>query len=215
MDPVLRRSSFFYLSHLAVFSVVLGRYLGANPWPAFEVIPPLMPVYLASSILFSERGESYAFLRTLPVTDRRIVRTKFVLMLVFAAVYWFFLMGMALARFGDGPIGPSTLVYITLICGAGLLAGACCQIGIWRFGVAAMTGVIVTLMGIAVALAIGYTASLRGQPGWPVLSQLAPVEWLARSSWLSEAVLVALTLISLYGLMRVGARVKASSEVCL
>lgn len=215
MDPILRRSSFFYLSHVVVFAGVLGRYMGADPWPAFEVIPLFMPVYLASSVLFSEKGESYAFLRTLPVTDRTIVRTKLGLILGLAVAYWLFMMLVALARSSDGTTGPSTFVYITVVCGYGFVLGASCQIGIWRFGQSAMAGVIAGIMGVSLALAIVHTASLRRSPDWPVLTRLSAIEWLANAPWLSVVVLAGLCIAAFWGLMRIGVRVKATSEACL
>ena len=98
MDPILRRTLVWYLLHLMTYSVTMGRFLLTELWPAFEVLPLFVTVWLTSSVLFSEREESYAFLRTLPVTDRAIVRTKFRLMLAMGAVYWLAMEGVALAR---------------------------------------------------------------------------------------------------------------------
>jgi hypothetical protein len=50
-----------------------------------------VPLWLSSSVLWSKRQESYAFLRMLPVTDREIVRAKFGLVLAAAFVYGLFL----------------------------------------------------------------------------------------------------------------------------
>lgn len=215
MDPILRRSSFFYLSTLVIFSGVLGKYLGVDPWPAFEVIPLFMPVYLAAAVLSSERGESYGFLRMLPVTDRAIVRRKFGLILGAAAAYWLFMMLVALARWSSGVSGPSTLVYVTLVCGYGLVLGACCQVGIWRFGLSVTTGVIAVFLGVSLVVTIVHTAGLRYKHDWPVLTRLAGLQWLAGAPWLSVVVLVGLSVAVFWGLMRLGIRVKASSEACL
>ena len=215
MDPIVRRSSFFYLSTLVIFSAVLGKYLGVDPWPAFEVIPLFMPVYLAAAVLSSERGESYGFLRMLPVTDRAIVRRKFGLILGAAAAYWLFMMLVALARWSSGVSGPSTLVYVTLVCGYGLVLGACCQIGIWRFGLSVTTGVIAAFLGVSLVVTIVHTAGLRYRQDWPVLTRLAGLQWLAGAPWLSVVVLAGLSLAVFWGLMRLGIRVKASSEAYL
>jgi len=215
MDPIIRRSSFYYLSTLVIFSGMLGNYLGVDPWPAFEVIPLFMPVYLAAAVLASERGESYGFLRTLPVTDRAIVRRKFGLILGLAAAYWLFMMLVALARRDSGVTGPSTLVYVTLVCGYGLLLAGCCQVGIWRFGLSVATGGIAACMGVSLVVAIAHTIALRRRPGWPVLTQLAGVQWLAGIPWVSVVALVGLSVAVFWGLMRLGVRAKASSEACL
>ena len=215
MDPILRRSSFFYLSTLVIYSGLLGKYLGVDPWPAFEVIPLFMPVYLAAAVLSSERGESYGFLRILPVTDRAIVRRKFGLILGAAAAYWLFMMLVALGRWSSGMSGPSTLVYVTLVCGCGLVLAACCQVGIWRFGLPVTTGVTVVFLAVSLLAAVVHTVGLRRRAGWPVLTQLAGVQWLAGAPWLSVAALAVLSVAVCWGLMRAGIRVKVSSEACL
>lgn len=215
MDPIVRRSSFYYVSTLVVFSGVLGNYLGIDPWPAFEVIPLFMPVYLASAVALSEKSESYGFLRTLPVTDRGIVRRKFGLILAAAACYWLFMLLIGVVRQGEGVSGPSTLVYVTIVCGYGLLLAGCCQLGIWRFGHSAASGVIAGWVGVSLALTILHTARLRHGNDWPVLTNLAAVEWLAGAPWLSVLGLAALFVVSFWWLMRLGVGVKTTSEACL
>ena len=216
MDPILRRSLIWYLLHLMTYSGILGRYLVVGSWQAFEIIPLFMPVWLISSVVWSEREESYAFLRVLPITDRSIVRTKFMLILSITVVYWLLMEGVTLARQGSGVAGgPSTLTFITLACVYALLLGACFQVGYWRFGASVVTPAGVVYMGLNLALAIIHTASLRFEPDWPVLAQSTPIRWLSDSLWLSHLVLVALALLVFYGLMRIGFRIKTSSEACL
>lgn len=216
MDPILRRSLIWYLLHLMTYSGILGRYLVVGSWQAFEIIPLFMPVWLISSVVWSEREESYAFLRVLPITDRSIVRTKFMLILSITVVYWLLMEGVTLARQGSGVAGgPSTLTFITLACVYALLLGACFQVGYWRFGASVVTPVGVVYMGLNLALAIIHTASFRFEPDGPVLAQSAPIRWLSDSLWLSHLVLFALALLVFHGLMRIGFRIKTSSEACL
>ena len=85
MDPILRRSSFFYVTSLDQYLGVMGRYMLTRDWPVFEIIPLFMPVWLLGAMLASESDERYAFLRTLPVPDRSVARTKFTLILSSAA----------------------------------------------------------------------------------------------------------------------------------
>jgi hypothetical protein len=216
MDPILRRSLIWYLLHLMTYSGILGRYLVVGSWQAFEIIPLFMPVWLISSVVWSEREESYAFLRVLPITDRSIVRTKFMLILSITVVYWLLMEGVTLARQGSGVAGgPSTLTFITLACVYALLLGACFQVGYWRFGASVVTPVGVVYMGLNLALAIIHNASFRFESDWPILAQSAAIRWLSDSLWLSHLVLVALALLAFYGLMRIGFRIKTSSEACL
>jgi len=214
MDPILRRSSFFYVTTLLTYCGLMGRFLITRDWPAFEIIPLFMPVWLASALLFSERDESYAFLRTLPVTDRVVVRTKFSLILSFATIQWLLMIGVVLLR-DDGVSGPSTLVYVTLVCAFALLVVASLQVGIWRYGTSVMTVVIAAFVALGLVLVIVHMATLKHVDNWPALSRLAVVEWLGRAPWLSSAAVAALVLAALHGLMRIGVRVKASSEACL
>jgi hypothetical protein len=215
MDPILRRTLIWYLLHLMTYSGLLGRFLLTDRWPAFEVLPLFVPVWLVSAVLFSEREESYAFLRMLPVTDRAIVRTKFGLILSTAAVFWLAIEGVALARGDDGMVGPETHVYITLVSVAALLFAACCQIGIWRFGAQTATPFVLAYMAATLVFAVAHTASLKYRANWPIFTQLAGVRWLADSMWLSHVVLIALALLAFHGLMRIGVRVKTSSEAHL
>jgi len=219
MDPIIRRSLVLYLTHFLTWSGVLARFLLVRDWPAFELIPLFMPVWLVSSVVFTERDESYGFLRTLPVTDRRIVRTKFGLILAAAALYWLFMAGAALIRRDGTLTGPTTLVYITIVSGCGLLIGACFQVLFWRFGASIVTGAGIVFMVLSMVLTIVHTASLRASvrsaAGWPVLTRTGAVEWLAGAPWVFVPVLGALALLVYYGLLQIGVRVKASSEACL
>lgn len=215
MDPILRRSLFFYVSTFVVFSGVLGRFLGRDAWPAFEAIPLLMPAYLISGVMFSEKGESYAFLRTLPIPDRRIVRTKFALIAVSTALYWIEMSGLALARMAEGVSSPSTLVYLSIVCGVALLLGAGCQMAVWRFGHGKAAIGAMFLAGATLVVAIGHTANLRRTPDWPVFAHTGPMEWMGQAPWLSIPVLVVFFSLAALGLMRLGTRVKEQSEAAL
>ena len=215
MDPMIRRSLIVYLMHFMTWSGILGRFLYVREWPAFEIIPLFMPVWMASSVVFTERDESYGFLRTLPVTDRRIVRTKLGLIVAASAVYWLFMVGALLIR-GDRTLAvPTALVYVTIVSLYGLLVGVGLQLLIWRLGASMATGVAIVFMIMSLVLTIVHTASLRFSASWPRLTGTGAVEWLAGVPWLSMPVFGALALTAFYGLGRLGLRVKASSEACL
>jgi len=215
MDPILRRSVVYYLTHLVIWSGMLGRFLIVGDWPAFEIIPLFVPAWLASSLLFSEREECYALLRTLPVPDRAIVRTKLGLILSVGALYWALMTVAAFARGFGSQTGPAVFVYVGLVAAIGLLIAAGFQVLIWRFGITVMTGVIVVYTGVVLIATVVHTASMRFTRGWPVLTRIRGVEWLAGALWLSLPLLVGLTLLAFYGIARAGIRVKASSEACL
>jgi hypothetical protein len=215
MDPILRRSSFYYVTSSITYLAVMGRYMLTRDWPVFEVIPLFMPVWLLSAMMASESDERYAFLRTLPVPDRTVVRTKFVLILSSAAFQWTLMTWAALGRMDDSVAEPSTLVYLTLVCLFGLIAVAGYQIGIWRLGFTSMKPVLLVTIIAGIALIIVHLASLKTVDDWPALSQFGVVEWLGGAPWISSAVLIAIGLLAFRALMRVGVRVKAASEAHL
>ncbi len=215
MDPIFRRSVFMYLTHFMTWCGILGFYVHVREWPAFEIIPLFMPVWLVSSVVFTEREESYAFMRMLPVTDRRIVWTKFGLILGASIVYWLLMVGAAIIRRDGTLTGPSVLVYVTIVSTYGLVTAACVQLVFWRFGASIATGAGIIFMILSLVLTIVHMASLHSSPAWPILSRTGAVEWLASTPWLSIPVLGVLALLAFYGLLHAGIRVKASSEACL
>jgi hypothetical protein len=215
MDPILRRSSFFYITTLITYMALMGRFMLTRDWPAFEVIPLFLPIWLVSGMLASEHDERYAFLRMLPVPDRAVARTKFALILSVVAVAWALMTTVALVRMGDGLAGPTTFVYVTLVCVAALLLTACYQIGIWRFGMSVMFPVVGVSVAAGLVLCIFHVANLKYQDDWPALSRIGVVEWLGGAPWISSALIAALALAAYRALLQVGVRVKAASEAHL
>jgi len=215
MNPILRRSSFFYVTSAVTYLGIMGRYMLTRDWTAFEIIPLFMPVWLVSAVLASEDGERYAFLRMLPVPDRAVVRAKLGLVLASAAFQWVLMTGAAVGRMGEGIAQPPTLVYLTGICSIGLLAAAGFQIAIWRHGMSRMKPTMIGAIVAGIAVAVIHLASLKNVDGWPALSAVGVVEWLGGAPWISSAALIATALLAFRGLMRVGIRVKAASEAHL
>ena len=70
MDPIFRRSSFFYVTALVTYMGLMGRYMLTRSFPVFEVIPLFLPVWLLGAMAASEHDERYAFLRMLPGPGR-------------------------------------------------------------------------------------------------------------------------------------------------
>ena len=215
MDPIFRRSSFFYVSSAFTYLAVMGRYLVTRDWTAFEVIPLFMPIWMLSALLANEDGERYAFLRMLPVPDREVARLKLTLILLSALFQWTLMTVVAVARMGEGIAGPSTLVYLTIIGAFGLLAASAGQIAVWRYGLPAMKPVLVASIAAGIALVIIHLASLKNVDGWPALSEVGIVEWLGGAPWISSAALIVVALLAFRTLTRVGIRVKAASEAHL
>jgi hypothetical protein len=215
MDPIFRRSSFFYVTALCTYLVLMGRYLLTRDFPVFEVIPLFLPVWLLSAMFASEHDERYAFLRTLPVSDERVARIKFRLILSAVTVNWAVMMAAAAFRLRDAVAGPSTFVYLTLVVAVALLLAACYQIGIWRFGFSVMSVAIGVSVAAGLVLVIVHMASLKYNDSWPAVSRLSAVAWLGGSPWLSSAGIATIALVVFSRLLRLGVRIKVSSEAHL
>ena len=215
MDPIFRRSSFFYVTALVTYLGLMGRFLLTRDFPAFEVIPLFLPVWLLGAMFASEQDERYAFLRTLPVSDERVARTKFRLVLSAVAVNWALVMTVAALRLRDGAAEPSTFVYLTIVGAVALLLVACYQIGIWRFGFPVMSVAFGVSIAAGLVLVIIHMASLKYSDYWPALSRLSVVRWLGSFPWISSAAIAGLALVAFSRLARLGVRVKASSEAHL
>jgi hypothetical protein len=215
MDPIFRRSSFYYWTSLVTYLALMGRYFVTRDWQVFEVIPLFMPVWLAGAMLASEHDESYAFLRTLAVTDRAIVRSKFGAILTSAAVQWSAMVGASILRRHDAVSDPSTVVYLTLVGGVALVVAGWLQVGIWRHGLSVMKPALVAFMAGGIVLILLHLAGLKLLEAWPALSRTWLVQWLGGAPWASSAVLASAALAAFYRVMTRGVRVKASSEAYL
>jgi len=53
MDPIFRRSSFFYVTTLLTYCGLMGRFLITRDWPVCEIIPLFMPVWLSNAALIA------------------------------------------------------------------------------------------------------------------------------------------------------------------
>ncbi len=215
MSPIFRRSSFYYWTSLVTYLALMGRYVVTRDWSAFEVIPLFMPIWLAGAMMASEHDESYAFLRTLGVTDRAIVRSKFGAILMSATVQWSAMVGVSILRRHDAVAAPSTVVYLTLVGAIALVVAGWLQIGIWRHGFSAMKVVLVVFMAGGIVVILLHMFGLKQFDAWPALSRVWLVRWLGGAPWISSAALAAAALVAFHRTLMVGVRVKASSEAHL
>jgi len=213
MSAILRKSSFFFITHLCTFSVpgLATIPMWENPG-IISMMALWVPLWLSSSVLWSERQESYAFLRTLPVTDRQIVRTKFGLALGFIVLYWAILILLIRRSWGATPEYAGYMALASLTCAVSIVLAAFWYIFSWRFGVSALTVVVIAVLviGFIVALAVNLERLIRTSG----IGILAP-RWLAEGPWIYQILLFAAALAAYFGLMRVAVRVKEKSEAVL
>jgi hypothetical protein len=211
MLRIFRKSSLFYITHLITFSL-FGLPLLQNRLGVIPVMALLMPLWVSSSVLFSEREESYGFLRLLPVTDGMIVRTKFTLALLAVFAYWSLMTYVTLHLcLGTDYLAPN-LALINVCTVVGLLLAACWYICIWRIGTSIMVIVILAYMAMNLIGAMVLLAAAGA--GAPLLAdRLLLSRLLAAAPWYGHVLVLLMALAAGYGLMRLGIRVKSGNEV--
>jgi len=211
MSPILRKSCFFYISHLCTFCIPpLAMLAGLGNRGMLAVMALWVPVWLSSSVLWSERQESYAFLRTLPVTDREIVRTKFGLALGSALLYWLFLALLIRRAWGSTPEYAGYMALASLACAIAIVLSAAWYIFSWRFGPSALTAGVMTF--VVIGILATWIVDVKRTVRTGGIGMLAP-RWLAEGPWFYHILLLTAALAAYYGLMQVAVRAKVKSEV--
>jgi hypothetical protein len=211
MLAILRKSSFFFITHLCSYSApALYMLLERKGGGFLSVMALWLPAWLSSSVLWSERQESYAFLRVLPVTDRQIVRTKFGLALGFAFLYWIILFLFNRLTWGSDPVHYYYAALANLCCAVSLVLVAGWYLFSWRFGPSALNVAVVVFT--LVVIFGTFIVNIRRMVRTRGIGVLAP-RWLAEGPWFYHILLLVATLAAYYGLMRLAVRVKEKSEV--
>jgi hypothetical protein len=176
MLTIIRRNAFWYFTHLATFGFPLWNWAFDRGRRGYLVFLTLMaPVWLSSSVLWSERNESYAFLRMLPVRDGDIVHAKLKLGLGAVVLYWAMLSFLTLLAWGPSPAFFARFSLINLICAASLPLVALCYLGVWRYGARAMTIPILVFMAITFFSVMG--GGIARWRGSDFGQGLAPAPW--------------------------------------
>jgi ABC-2 family transporter protein len=213
MSAIARKSSYFFLSHLVTFSVPgFAEVFRFHNRGMLWVMALWVPAWFSSAVLWSEKVESYAFLRTLPVTDREIVRTKFGLTLGFATVYWLILFLYGRVVLGTTPAGSSFQALAVLICAVSLLLAGGWYLFSWRFGPTALTVAVLVFIVLVLfgTLAGVFEGGIRSPE-----PELFFSRQLSEGPWIYQALVAAAALAAYYGLMRAAVRVKEKSEAYL
>jgi len=157
MLTIIRRNLFFYLTHLATFGLPLWNWAFNRGRRGLVVYLTLMaPVWLCSSVLWSERSESYSFLRMLPIRDSDVIKAKLRLGLAAVFIYWVLLSLSTLLVWGPSPAFFARYSLINLVGAATLPLVALCYVGIWRFGARAMTAPILVFMVVTIVSVMGF-----------------------------------------------------------
>jgi hypothetical protein len=195
MLAIIRRSSFFYATHFLTYVLLSLVEAVAGRRGIAAYIAAMAFIWLPSSVLWSERNESYSFLRLLPVRDRDVVRAKLLLGLGAAVVYWLWLSLLALAAWGATPGFFARFSLITLVASFWPPLVALCYLGIWLRGARAMTFPLLTLMTVVfigvVGCGVKFLTPWRDDMFWRRLSLPWPLLLLLPAAGLALFLLLA------------------------
>jgi hypothetical protein len=212
MSPIARKTSFFYFTHLVTFCAPAWPALMKGKGGIISMLAFWVPLWLSSSVLWSERQESYALLRMLPVTDREIVRAKFGLALAAACLYWLILALFNWWAWNSRWEYPLYMALASLTCAVSLPLAAFWYIFSWRFGQSALTVGVLAFIVLGMVFAFVVNIDRRNWVGAP---GIAAARWLVEGPWYLQLFLFVAALAAYYGLMQVAVRVKAKSEAYL
>lgn len=213
MSAILRKSSFFFITHFGTFSIPgLATIPGWENPGMISVLALWVPLWISSSVLWSERQESYSFLRSLPVTDRQVVRTKFGLALGFIVLYWLILALLIRKGWGQSPQYDGYMALVSLTCAVAIVLAGGWYVFAWRFGSTALTVAVITLL--VIVMLVTMAANIERMLKTHGIGILAP-SWLAEGPWIYQVLLFAAALAAYYGLMKLAVRVKEKSEATL
>ncbi len=212
MFAIARKTSFFYITHLCTFCAPAFPALMKGEGGIISMLAFWVPLWLSSSVLWSEKQESYALLRMLPVTDRQVVRAKFGLPLAATFVYWLILSVFNWWAWNSRWEYPFYVALANLTCALSLPLAAIWHIVSWRFGKSALTVGVLAL--IVLGIVASFILNLDGRE-WIGAPGIPAVRWFAEGRGYLQLCLFLASLAAYYGLMQVAVRVKQNSETSL
>ena len=208
MIAMLRQYAFLYITHFFTFSMLILGPMYSWQHQLYFVPMLFLPVWVTSSVLWSERQGSEQFLKTLPATNREIVRWKFSMLAGACVIYWLLMfLFVAIARPEPHLVG----VYIRFITYSAVSAfsfGLLAYIGIWFFGKNPMTAVIVMFMLTWTVFVITVISGAKSGR-YHTLTELPIVSMVAHMPKLTPLVLLGLAGVAFWGFKEVGVRVRA------
>lgn len=205
MIGLLKKSSFFYISHIFTFSMMGWSAVFESRYGVFIVMASLVPVWMSSSVLFSEKSEQYRFLRVLPITSKEVVGTKLSLIMAAGSAYlalMTFIILLAGERGGHLPVNFATII---CSCVLSVLLAFGWQICIWRFGISKMTPAILFSATLMILLVIVTLSTYTRRPNLIGVNDIPVFRLLSQPFWFIPV--LALAGLSLFGLWHLAIRV--------
>ena len=211
MLRLLKRNALYYLLPVCTFVSGLSP-LTRGRTGYFSAMALFVPAWLSASVLWSESEDAPAFLRVLPVTDREIVLSKFSLALMATAVYSLVLCFLAV-HIEEGYFGlandslAANFTVLCLCCVFGLLLACGWNVAIWRFGLPAMTPIMVTYIVLNVLGSILITIDFRSR-NWGGPHVLPLIFWLVCLPLYLIFALVFAAILAFYGVLELAVRTR-------
>ncbi len=202
MLPIIRKSLPLVLSHLVTFTFLAVGPLAGKPH-AVTVMSLLLPLWMTSTVLWIEVGESNPFLRILPITQRDIARIKFTLAFCFLCACG---LVQLTATALSGVLLDDPGVTITMIAGSSSIAlvlGAVAYLAIWFVGVKPLIPVYVLFhAGTAVAIVLFLERYMPRLDRSPIVRLAADIPWPV------ALVVFAIVIAGYFALVDVAARIR-------
>jgi len=189
MIGLIKKSSFFYFTHLCTFSLIGLAPSFEGDFGVVVAMSAMVPLWMTSSVLWAERTEKYRFLRTLPVTDKELVTVKLALVLAAGVAYLGIISTFILIageRGGRLSVNLSTALCACLL---SILLAFIWQACIWRFGIGPMTPVL-GIAGALLFLLVMLPLIARGRPRLIGINEVGIFQLLSHPVWFVFLVIV-------------------------
>jgi hypothetical protein len=198
-----------FVAPVVNFLLICMRTIDNRGTYLFPLVVLLLPAWITASIAWSEKGESEPLLRSLPLTDREVARTKFGLALAGMALYWFLITATAvLTSIGTGHL-VANLICANAVWSATLLLAALWYVGIWSVGYHRIAPALVVFIALDVAATITLMAAAK-TAGRHYVAAFSDV-WRAPAPALwSVPVMLVAALLAYHALLGRAARARAS-----
>ena len=208
MRALYRHHGVAFVAPVVNFMLICLRTVDNRGVYLFPLIVVFLPAWITASIAWSEKGESEALLRSLPLTDREVARAKFGLALAGMALYWLLITATAvLTSMGTGHL-VANLIYANAVWGATLLLVAFWYIGIWSVGFHRMAAALVAFIVMDVAATIALLAAVKMTRTYYLHAFSSVWRAPATALW-AIPVMLAAALLAYRGLAGVAARARA------
>jgi len=174
----------------------------------FPLVALLLPAWITASVAWSEKGESEALLRSLPLTDREVARSKFGLALTGMILYWLLITATAVfVSLGTGHLA-ANIICANAVWSATLLLAGLWYVGIWTVGFHRIVPALIAFIAVDVAATTALMAAAKATRVYYVAAFSEVWRAPAAALW-AVPVMLTVALLAYRALMGVAARARA------